>query len=385
MTRKLYYEESHLYTFQATVLSCRSKGDRFAILLDQTAFFPEGGGQSSDTGVLGNARVLDVQESEKQIVHYTDAPLTAGQTVTGILDASERFRKMQNHSGEHIVSGIIHARFGFDNVGFHLGSTDVTVDYNGVLTREDLDRVEDRCNKAVADNLEVRTEFPDADKLSRLNYRSKLEITEDVRIVTIGDIDCCACCAPHVCRTGEIGCIKLLDYEHYKGGTRLHLLCGRDAVLDYRAKYENIQRISSMLCVPQAQTADAVEQLQERLKNKEFETTILRKHLAQSALQNAAVFGNTLCFFADAQCDMDSVRHAVNIGLADNEICAGFLPVQNGFRYCIGSKNTDLRKASKEINAALQGKGGGQPAMIQGTAGAERESILSFFKNYLNP
>ncbi|MDD6062902.1 MAG: alanine--tRNA ligase-related protein [Oscillospiraceae bacterium] len=382
MTRKLYYEDSHLYKFDATVLSCEPAGERFAVVLDQTAFFPEGGGQSADTGILADAHVLDVQEKDKKILHYTDKPVPVGQRVTGTLDAAERFRKMQNHSGEHIVSGIAHSLFGCDNVGFHLGDGDVTVDYNTVLSREDLNRIEELSNKAVADNLDIRTEFPDADKLSSLNYRSKLELTQDVRIVTIGDIDCCACCAPHVVKTGEIGCIKLLDFEHYKGGVRIHLLCGSDAMQDYRTKYENIQRISALLCVPQTHTADAVEQMQERLKNKEYELNVLRSRLAESALKSADSFANTLCFFADAQCDMDSLRHAVNAGLNEKEICAGFLPAENGFRYCIGARNTDLRKASKEINTALQGRGGGQPAMIQGTAAADRESILTFFQHW---
>lgn len=382
MTEKLYYIDSHMYTFTATVLSCAPSGKRFAVTLDKTAFFPEGGGQTADTGILGGVRVLDVQEKDDIIIHYTDAPLTVGDCVEGTIDDAIRFRKMQNHTGEHIVSGVVHSMFGYDNVGFHLGNGDMTVDYNGTLTREQLDEVERLSNKAVYDNLEVRAEFPEPSLLSAMEYRSKLELTENVRIVTIGDVDCCACCAPHVSKTGEVGCIKLLDFENYKGGIRLHMLCGEDAMEAFRCKYANILRISNLLRVPQPETADAVEQLQEKLKNKEYELTGLRKSLAESALHGAHVFGTTACFFANAQCDSDSLRHAVNIGTERFDICAAFLPTGNGgYRYCIGSQNTDLRPLAKEIGTALFGRGGGQPTMIQGTVGAEQEAILSFFQN----
>lgn len=381
MTDKLYYADSHLYKFTATVLSCKQNENRFAVTLDRTAFFPEGGGQTADTGDLDGVRVLDVQNINGEIIHFTDVPLTVGRQVNGSLDGAQRFRKMQNHSGEHIVSGIVHALFGYDNVGFHLGDDDMTVDYNGTLTREQLDEVERLANKAVYDNLEITAEFPEPSRLSSMNYRSKLELTENVRIVTIGDIDCCACCAPHVSKTGEIGCIKLLDFEHYKGGIRLHMLCGADAMEAYRSKYAQILRISNLLRVPQSETADGVEQLQERLKNREYELSLLRKSLAESALGIAEVFGNTACFFAHAQCDSDSLRHAVNSGAERFGVCAGFLPTENGFRFCIGSKETDLRPLAKEIGTALCGRGGGQPAMIQGTVVADRESIRTFFKN----
>ena len=202
MTVKLYDSDSHLYTFQATVLRCDPDGSRFAVELDRTAFFPEGGGQYADTGKIGEASVLDVQETDNAILHFTDRALPVGAVVTGTLDSEKRFVRMQNHSGEHIVSGIIHRLYGLDNVGFHLGDGDMTVDYNGNLTRSDLDRVEAMANEAVARNIPITAEYPDARTLETLSYRSKLDLTENVRIVTIGDIDCCACCAPHVSRTG---------------------------------------------------------------------------------------------------------------------------------------------------------------------------------------
>ena len=382
MTEKLYYMDSHLSVFDARVLRCDAAKNGFAVVLDKTAFFPEGGGQYADVGTLGNARVTDVQETDGEIVHFTDAPLAVGATVQGKIDFSLRFSRMQNHSGEHIVSGLVHRLFGFDNVGFHLSDDDMTVDYNGVLTRADFDRVETLANEAVTQNIEIVTSFPAPEALPSLDYRSKLDLAENVRLVTIGDIDCCACCAPHVSRTGEIGCIKILDFEHYKGGVRCHILCGAQAIADYRVKYENVQKISALLAVPQAETAAAAERLLESVRQKDYALAGLRRSLALSSMQDGQETETCLCFFADVLCDADSLRYAVNDGLISHTLCAGFLATGDGFRYCIGSTSVDLRAAAKEINAALSGKGGGQPSMIQGTAHADWETILQFFANW---
>lgn len=382
MTIKLYDLDNHLYSFKADVLSCEPCGDRFAVTLDQTAFFPEGGGQYADTGTLDEARVLDVQETDGMIVHYTDRLLDPGKTVHGVVDSGIRFRRMQNHSGEHIVSGIVHRLFGYDNVGFHLGNDDMTVDYNGTLTREDFDRVETLANDAVAQNIPITAQYPSPDVLSTLNYRSKLELTQNVRIVTIGDVDCCACCAPHVSRTGEIGIIKILDYERYKGGVRCHILCGFSALEDYRAKYASVQTISLALCVPQHETAPGVQRLLDDVKQKEYTIIGLRRRLAEHSLSLAQRNEHCLWFFADADCDADSVRYAVNLGMKDHAVCAGFIPVEGGWRYCIGSASVDLRARVKEINTLLQGRGGGQSGMIQGTASATRDKIDIYFKKF---
>lgn len=382
MTEKLYYQDSRLASFDAVVLRCTPAKDGYAVALDRTAFFPEGGGQYADVGTLGNARVTDVQETDGVILHYTDAPLSEGETVRGEIDFALRFARMQNHSGEHIVSGIVHRLFGLDNVGFHLSDDDMTVDYNGVLTREELDRVETLANAAVAQNLRVETSFPDPAALPSMTYRSKLELTENVRLVTIGDVDCCACCAPHVSYTGEIGAIKILDFEHYKGGVRCHMLCGEKAMADYRDKYDNVRRISSLLAVPQTETADAVNRLLDALRQKDYDLAGLRRALCLASLDFAEPSAHCICFFAHALCDMDALRFAVNRGMERATVCAGFLPTESGMRYCIGSSTVDLRAQSRTINAALQGRGGGQTSMIQGTAAADAETITRFFADF---
>jgi len=247
MTKKLYDLDSHRRDFTAEVLRCDADGERYAVVLDQTLFFPEGGGQPADTGVLGGARVLDVQITQEAIVHYTDAPLTPGAQVRGEIDWPQRFRRMQGHSGEHIISGLIHSEYGLDNVGFHLGQDTITMDYNGELTWPQLMHIEQLANEAVYRNVPIRTEYPSPEQLAQMTYRSKLDLTEDVRIVTVEGYDVCACCAPHVSCTGEIGAIKFTSVMRHRGGIRVTILCGSDAEMDYREKSAQIAALSGEL------------------------------------------------------------------------------------------------------------------------------------------
>ena len=240
-TRKLYYEDAYIRDFEAEVLSCEKAKDGWQVILSATAFFPEEGGQTADTGALGAVRVLDVHEKDGAIYHLTDGPLAVGETVTGHLDWEERFRKMQTHTGEHIVSGLIHSTYGYDNVGFHLTGAGCTIDFNGELSRAQLDDIERRANEAVWQGLRVRTKFPMAWELKEMDYRSKLDLTQDVRIVCVEGVDMCACCAPHVSSTGQIGVIKLLDFMRHRGGVRIWMKTGSDALADYEARYAGVR------------------------------------------------------------------------------------------------------------------------------------------------
>ena len=255
MTVKLYDIDSHLSEFSATVLSCENA----VAVLDKTAFFPEGGGQTSDTGFIDGVKVNDVQIKDGIIYHYLESDVEVGKTVECKLLWDERFRKMQNHSGEHIISGIVHSLFGFDNVGFHLSKTEMTMDFSGMLSREDLLKVEYLANKAIWENVKFNCYYPES--LENLEYRSKLDLTNDVRIVEIDGYDRCACCAPHVNTSSEIGIIKILDFEKNKGGVRLWVKCGADALNDYNLKYQSGLKISSLLCTEQENVASAVEKL----------------------------------------------------------------------------------------------------------------------------
>ena len=376
MTEKLYYQDSHLFTFEAAVLDCRKEKKGYSVVLDRTAFFPEGGGQLADTGVLGGVRVLDVHERGGEIRHYTDAPLEIGAHVEGFVDAEQRLRRMQNHSGEHILSGLVHNAYGFDNVGFHMGAECMIIDFSGELTWEQLTELETRANEVVRQNIPLHIWFPDTNELQSLEYRSKLELTENVRIVEIPGVDRCACCAPHVERTGEVGIVKILDSQRHRGGVRVSVVCGLDALEDYRARQESVTEISRALSAKRGEVTRAVQRVlneQQSMKERcDALSLALIRFMAEAEPETA---GNILVF--DATLGEIAQRELVNRLM---EKAGGFAAVfcgsnEDGWRYIIGSKRLDLRAMSREINAAIQGRGGGTPQMIQGSARADRAEI----------
>ena len=258
MTEKLYYLDSPLFEFAARVLETREGKRGWEVLLDRTAFFPEGGGQPADTGTIGRARVLDVHEREGEIRHLCDRELASG-TYACAVDAEKRLRRMQNHSGEHVFSGLTHQKYGAENVGFHMAADCMTIDFDKELSFEQLSEIEYEANLAVRANIPVRTFYPSPEELKVLEYRSKKELAGAVRIVEIAGIDRCACCAPHVRATGEIGAIKLLTAERHRGGVRLSLICGMDALDDYRRKQDSAAAISALLSAKRDERAPAVE------------------------------------------------------------------------------------------------------------------------------
>lgn len=380
-TEKLYYKDSHCFEFTALVLDCRDTPKGPAVILDRTAFFPEGGGQQADTGSLGEAKVLDVQEKAGEILHYCDRPLEPGETVEGRLDAEQRLVRMQNHSGEHVVSGLAHKLFGCENVGFHMGEDFVTIDFDRELSREQLMEIETLANRAVREDLPVSCTFPEPEVLKSLEYRSKLELTENVRIVEIPGVDRCACCAPHVERTGEIGLIKVLDWERHRGGLRLSLACGMLALRDYRVKQENISAISQALSSKRHETAAAVERLlQEQQKSKE-RIAALSLELARYMAEDREETEGNICVF-DSVLDEVALRELVNLLM---EKCRGIAAAfsgddRRGYRYIMGSRELDMRSLAKELNSLIEGRGGGKARMIQGSASASAAAIAAVFE-----
>ena len=381
MTEKLYYTDSHIHEFSARVLSCEKAKKGFAVVLDKTAFFPEGGGQPADTGIIGPAAVRDVQEQNGEIFHYTDQALTPGEEYACALDWEQRLCRMQNHSGEHIVSGITHKLYGFDNVGFHMGAECMTIDFSGELSWEQLTEIETLANQAVRDDLPVKTCFPGPEALSQMEYRSKLELTRDVRIVEIPGTDRCACCAPHVKRTGEIGLIKLLSAERHRGGVRIELVCGMDALRECRLMQENVTAVSGLLSAKRAKSAAAVERMlaeQARLKERVAELSMA---LARLKAERFGYTEGNICVF-DKVLDEVALRELVNLLM---EKCGGMAGAfsgsdETGYMYIIGSKNIDLRSHSREINAAINGKGGGTAEMIRGRASTTAENLQKIMK-----
>ena len=375
MTEKLYYIDSHLRDFEASVLSCEETKKGWAVTLDRTAFFPEGGGQMADTGFIGEARVLDVHEKEGRILHYADRPLPAGEHVSCKIDWEQRYRRMQNHSGEHIVSGLVYREFGFDNVGFHMGPDCMTMDYSGELSWEQLREIERLANEAVRADLPLRIWFPEEQELAALFYRSKLDLKENVRIVEIPGVDRCACCAPHVERTGEVGLVKLLTAERHRGGVRVTAVCGMDAWERMCQYQESVTAISGLLSVPRDRVASAVERALETQEKQKERIAALSLELARLRAETAEETEGNLCLF-DEVLDEVGARELVNLLMPKCRVAAVFLGEEKqGFRYVVGSRTVDLRRAARTFNTAVSGRGGGKPEMIQGSAAASAEAI----------
>ena len=392
MTEKLFYKDSYTKEFQARVLSCTECKESYQAVLTRTAFFPEGGGQSADTGFFytedgREIPVTDVQEKDGIVFHYITSPVKEGEEIKGKLDFEERFSKMQQHTGEHIVSGLVNRHFGYHNVGFHLGAEEVTMDYDGVLTQEDLEQIEMEANQAVAENIPVVVLYPSEEELKNITYRSKIEIEGQVRIVQIPGYDSCACCAPHVKETGSIGLIKIVGAIHYKGGMRVSMLCGFRALSDYRMKERNVVKISNLLSAKQEDTAQAVERLGQEVNRQKEKIKNLQQRYVDLCLEEAGNQAKTepeksILLFVE-ELDAGARRNFVNAAMDMTEGFAGVFvgSDEEGYQYVLGSRSRDIQDAGKKLNARFQGKGGGRPPMIQGSLHGEEQALKEFIQN----
>lgn len=379
-TVKLYYQDNMLSEFTATVTECIDKGDHYEIVLNKTAFFPEEGGQTADTGAIGNAEVFDAKEIDGVIYHHAKTPLTVGTEYNAKINFAERFDKMQNHSGEHIISGIVHRLYGYENVGFHLSDNTVTLDFNGPLTRQDLDKVEILANEAIHKNAKITASFPGEAELKAIPYRSKFDLTDNIRIVTIEGYDICACCAPHVNTTGEIGIIKLLDFSKHKNGVRINIKCGMRAVLDYQNKYANISKISAALCAKQEETATAVNDLLAENGRLKYEITGLKRELAEIKLNSYNKTDDNILMF-EKDMDASSLRYIADKGADKCRIFAVFSQADDGYNFVCCSKKVDLKELMPKLKENLNLNGGGSSTMLQGRISAKKDKIENFFKD----
>ena len=377
-TVRLYYQDAHLREFSAHVVSCEPEKDHWAVVLDQTAFYPEGGGQPGDTGTLDSVRVLDTHARGEEIVHDCDAPLTPGSAVQGTIDWARRFDYMQQHSGEHIVSGIIHRRFGYENVGFHMGADMVTIDFSGMLTMDDVREIEREANEAVWANLPIVVSWVDGEEKANAVYRSKKPISGVLRLVSIPAIDVCACCGTHVSMTGEIGLIKIFTCQKFHDGVRLEMLCGRKAYSYVNSILEQNKRISGLLSAKPQQTAQAAERMLDELAQVKYRAGALELRLIAQAAEALAGKGDSLLFM---ELSADGLRQMADAGMhACGGVCAVFTGSDEaGWRYAIGHAGGDLRAFSKRMNDALRGRGGGKPEFVQGSVQASRAEIEAFW------
>ena len=379
MTERLYYKDSYIKEFEATVTRCEAQGELFCVTLDRTAFFPEGGGQPADVGYIGEARVLDAHEKDGEVVHYVDRCLEVGSSVVGRIDFDRRFRLMQNHGGEHVLSGVVNRRFGLNNVGFHMGSVDITVDYDGFLDRETLREIELEANVLICKNLAVKCWYPTPDELGGLDYRSKKALEGDIRIVEIEGCDRCACCAPHLARTGEIGMIKLLDSYKYKGGVRVHLHCGLDALDDYNRKFDAVRTIANAMSVSQNEIVDAYFKLDADFAAYRAEASVLRSELLSVKVAAIEPTDGDVCLIENGLSGDELRKFALAVAERCKGICAVFSGNESLYNYVVVSRSVPLRAYSRELNAALNGRGGGSDEMLQGRVNCSEAAIKEFF------
>ncbi len=379
MAKKLYYEDAYMKEFEASVLSCEKVDKGYNVVLDETAFYPEGGGQPCDFGTIDGIAVVDVQEKNDEVVHTVTGEVEVGKKVKCVLDWERRFDLMQQHSGEHIVSGIIHEKFGYDNVGFHMGEEMITVDLNGMITAEELAEIEDKANDYIWKNIAVNIFVPSKEELAKIDYRSKKELEGDVRLVEFPDADMCACCGTHIASAGEIGLVKLVSVQKFHEGVRIEMLCGKRAVKYLNDINEQNKAVSVMLSAKVRETAGAVKRLADENAANRLALAELQKKMFAVIAEKYEGKGNVLLF--ETGLAPDAVR---NLASELMETCGGRAAVfsgddENGYKYAIGEKDGNLRDFAKEMNTALNGRGGGKPFLVQGSVNTQKENIEEYF------
>ena len=377
-TTKLYYEDPFLQGFTAAVTSCEEGKGGYLVTLDRTAFYPEGGGQPYDTGVLGEAKVLEVHDKNGVITHLCNKPLAVGASVEGKIDWARRFDHMQQHSGEHICSGLICERFHCDNVGFHMGADVVTIDFNADISWDELMEIEQLANLYIYEDHPIDIQFYRGAELDKVEYRSKKPLEGDVRIVAFPGADCCACCGTHVLRSGQVGLVKFLSVQKFREGIRIELLCGDRARRYLSACWEQSLHIGQALSVKPVASAAAVERLQSELGALKLRCAKLEESaFAQTAAQYEGK-GDVLLF--EDEMSGDSLRKLCDaVANACGGRCAVFAGTDGAYKYAIGHAGGELRDFTKKMNAALSGRGGGKPNFVQGSVGCDRAAIEAFF------
>lgn len=376
ITERLYDNDAYQTEFSATVLDCAKYENGFKVILDKTAFFPEAGGQPSDKGMINGIKVTDVQIEDEKIVHFCESELDIGNIVSCKIDFARRFAFMQNHSGEHIVSGIAFKKYGLQNVGFHLNEEFVTLDFNGILERNQIDEIEFLANKVIWQNKKIKTYYPSKDELSKLSYRQKKELSGDIRIVEIEDTDMCACCAPHVKSTGEIGLIKLLSSEKMRGGIRIVMKCGEYALKDYNDKFKNVTAIQNLLSAKPEETAQAVNNLYEKLSEEKQKNKDLKKKLINYMANDTE----------------DKVLFAENFDIKELQAFADTLNKNKGetvlvfserekdnFNFALCGNETETNELFLKLKEKFNARGGGRNGMISGTVNAKEKEIIKEF------
>lgn len=377
-TEKLFYQDAYLKETTAKVLECRKGKHGYEIVLDRTCFYPEGGGQPGDRGTLNGIPVTDTHEKDGMVLHYTDSPLEPGTEVTAVIDWARRFDLTQQHSGEHMVSGVVHRIYGYDNVGFHMGADMVTIDFSGELTEQQLREVETEVNQRIWLDDTVKCWYPSPEELKEIPYRSKKELTGKVRIAEFPGADICACCGTHVAHTGEIGLVKIVSVEKFHSGVRVEMLSGGRALRYLTAVQDQNRQVSQLLSAKVMETAKAVKNLADEAER--LRQQVYAMENAQFAAKAEQLRGQGNVLVKMDGLSADGVRRAA---IAIQETCGGRAAVfsgdeENGYKYAVGEPDGNLRDWVKELNGALHGRGGGKPGFVQGSVAAKWDEIVAF-------
>ena len=380
-TEKLYYSDPFLREFSATVLSCEEEKSGFKVVLDRTAFYPEGGGQPADHGQLGGVAVTDVHEKGGVIFHTCEQEVEIGKTVECAIDWGRRFDHMQQHSGEHICSGMICGKFHCDNVGFHMGADMVTIDFNAEIGWDELMEIEQRANRYIYENHPIHIQFHRGEELAALEYRSKKELEGDVRIVAFPGADCCACCGTHVLTSGQVGLVKFFSCQKFREGVRIEMLCGERAFRALSTSWEQNRMVSQMLSVKPDQTKNAVVRLQTELQNVKFHSARLEEAAYASMAEKHAGAGDVLLIQPPMEPDA-ARRLADAVAKASGGLSAVFAGEDGGkYNYAlVRADGGDISAFVKSMNGALHGRGGGRNGFAQGSVEAAKAEIEAFFQ-----
>lgn len=379
---ELFYRDEYAREFDAEVISCQKGKKGYEVALSDTAFYPEGGGQPADRGPLGQVNVLDVKRRNGEILHITDAPLEPGMTVHGVLDWERRFDHMQQHSGEHILSGVVHAQFGYDNVGFHMNDEVVTVDFNGPITWEEAMELEDKVNAYIWTDAESRELYPSEEELKAMDYRSKIELKGKVRLVEYPGADLCACCGTHVAHTGEIGLMKILSVSRHKDGVRMEMLFGGRAMKDYDRKHLLNTEFSCRLSSKPYETGEALQRVLDEMNAMKFRMQAMNERYYAMRATSIPV-GEPVIFFNEPGMSMVEIRKFCDYLISTGKVKTAMIispKDKESVNYVMGSADLNMRDVGKLLNEELHGRGGGRPEMVQGSFQAEAEAVEQAFR-----
>ncbi len=376
---KLFYQDQEIKKFTATVTGCTATEKGYEVTLDATAFYPTGGGQACDIGTLGSVSVLDVTERGEEIIHLCDAPLEVGKTVNGQIDWARRFDLMQQHTGEHIVSGIIHRLYGHQNSGFHVGEELMEVDFDGPLPDGALEEIQRLANEAVWADYPVNCYIPSPEELPNVVYRTKRPLPWPVRIVEIPTIDSCACCGIHTKRTAQVGLIYIFSCVKFHQGVRLEMACGKRALDRLHKISQQNRQVSQILSARPLETGAAAQQMKDALSGERYRVAGLESRIFDKIAEGYAGHKAAFCF--EENLEPAGVRQLAE-KIAQRADLAGVFSQKDGkYNLCLAGEPEQVKTLGLTLAQTLGARGGGKPGFWQGSVTATEEQIRMLLPN----